>query len=98
MKIKKMELEHEHYKNTVIHERNIYEDYLKYTGRCVYYADNAVLNDYGEHYFLALSFAPDKLRIKMIALNDLISRYEWDKAQKYFETLISDVHTIIRKQ
>ena len=47
IKIKKIELQQEHFKNTVLYKRSIYENYLKYAGRCISSPDPDSLKKYG---------------------------------------------------
>lgn len=71
---------YEVYRNTILHQRDVFENYLKHAGRCIYFADSTALKDYGEFYFAALSYAPAELRGDMITANQLMLQDEWEEA------------------
>ena len=97
LKLRKLEINHEQYKETFLFNRNIFTNYLKYTGRCIYYPDDNALKEYGEHCFTALAFAPTNLRTEMLVINTAISTGETETAQKVFEQLAPKLYTIIEK-
>ncbi len=98
MKIKRMELEQEHYHNVFLHNRSIYENYLKYAGQTVILPDDKPVFNYGESYLLALACSPDHLQQKMIHANEKIVAHDWSDALKLFEDLVPDIADIIRIQ
>lgn len=93
-KIKQLELKQQEYKNTIIHQREFFENYLKHAGRCIYYADSDALKDYGEHYFSALMYAPDDLKADMIEANQLMVKCDWDNASALIEELTAKIRAI----
>ena len=93
-KIKKLELKQQEYRDTIIHQRNFFENYLKHAGRCIYYADSDALKDYGEHYFSALMYATDDLKADMIEANRLMQKDDWDNASVLIEKLSTKIHNI----
>ena len=93
-KIKKLELKQQKYRDTIIHQRNFFENYLKHAGRCIYYADSDALKDYGEHYFSALMYATDDLKADMIEANRLMQKDDWDNASVLIEKLSTKIHNI----
>lgn len=93
-KIKKLELKQQEYRNTIIHQRDFFENYLKHAGRCIYYADSEALKDYGEHYFSALMYAPDDLKADMIEANQLMLKDDWDNASVLIEKLTAKIRAI----
>lgn len=95
-KIKKLELKQEHYQNTVLHQREIFENYLRYTGRCIYHSDISAVKDYGEYYLSALAYAPKDLIGDMIEANDLISSYQWEEAVPMFEKITTKIHDVLQ--
>ena len=72
LKIKKMELLQEQFEKNTLHEREIWENYLKYTGHVVFKNKTESRQSYGEYYFKALLYAPDDIRNDMTAINYLI--------------------------
>lgn len=75
-KIRKMELRHENLQ-TVIHHRNaIFENYLRYAGRCIAVADIEASKEYYEYYFLSLLYVSSDLCLIMSKTHDLIENGE----------------------
>lgn len=97
LKMKKLELSQEHYKNTIAYQRNIFENYLKYAGRCTAYTDENALRDYGEYYLLALMYAPKELHSKMISLHTFMRTYKWTDATHALEEITPEIHAILQK-
>lgn len=91
-KIKKMELKQQEYTDTVIHQREFFENYLKHAGRCIYFADPDAQKDYGEYYFSALMYAPDDLKSDMVEANRLMLKNDLDKASILIEKLSTKIH------
>ena len=97
LKIKKMELSQEHFEKNTLHEREIWENYLKYAGHVIQRNKTESQQGYGEYYFKALLYAPDDIRSDMTAINYLI---EWNptSATKQFEEMIPKIKQLIRLQ
>lgn len=95
-KIKKMELEQQNYENTVMYKQTIFENYLKASGKCIFYSDASALKEYGEHYFRALMFADAEIRNDMIKANDYMQKYEWTKASTVIEELSAKIYASLR--
>ena len=93
-KIRRMEDLQQEYRDTVLHHRNVYENYLKYAGRCIYYADRDALKDYGEYYYSALIYAPPDIQTDMIQANKLMLEDNYDEASVLIEALATKLHTI----
>ena len=95
-KIRKLELKRQEYVETIIHQREFFENYLKHAGRCIYYADADALKDYGEHYYSALMYAPEDLKSDMIEANRLMLNDQWNDASVIIEKLSTKIHTILQ--
>ena len=93
-KIRKLELKRQEYVETIIHQREFFENYLKHAGRCIYYADTDALKDYGEHYYSALMYAPEDLKSDLIEANRLMLNDQWNDASVIIEKLSTKIHTI----
>lgn len=91
-KIRKLEIQQDQYRNTILHQRDVFENYLKHAGRCIYFADSTALKDYGEFYFAALSYAPAELRGDMITANQLMLQDEWEEATPIIESIATKIH------
>ena len=95
-KLKKMELAEQRFSNTVMHKRDIFENYLNCVGRCVNHPDASALKDYGEYYFSALMYAPLDLRDEMIAANHCINESDFVRATKIIEGLTPKIHALLQ--
>ncbi len=65
LSLKKIDMEQKHLESTILYRKSIFENYLKYAGRCISHADPNALKDYGEYYLLALLYAPSELHSEM---------------------------------
>lgn len=95
LKIKKMELSQEHFEKNTLHEREIWENYLKYTSRVIYRSNVDSQQSYGEYYFKALLYAPDDIRSDITTINELIKSNRAG-ATKQFEKTIPKIKQLIR--
>lgn len=97
LKLKRMELSQQKYNDSVLYHRNVYENYLKHAGRCIYYADLDALKDYGEYYYSALMYAPPDIQTDMIAANRLMLEDKYDEASLIIEVIAAKIHDIQQK-
>lgn len=95
-KIKKLELKQKEYENTVMYKRSLFENYLKYAGRCIYFSDIDASKYYGEFYFSALMCASPEIREDMIAVNKRIQRGEFHEATSLLEPLTAKIHATLQ--
>lgn len=95
-KIRRMEHLQQEQKDTVLYQRNIYENYLKHAGRCIYYADREALKDYGEYYYAALMYAPYDIHSDMIKANNLMLEDKYDEASPLIEIIAAKLHAILQ--
>lgn len=72
LKLRKMDIYQKTLENTMLYKRSIFENYLKYAGRCIFHSDVNALKDYGEYYLLALLYAPIELHTEMKEINVLM--------------------------
>lgn len=96
-RIHKAEMKREDYKNTILYKRSIYENYLRTAGRCIYYADDVALKDYGEHYMAALMCSEGELHAQMIEVNKHMQAYDWEKAMAGLELITPKIHALVEK-
>ena len=96
LKIKKIELGQKQLENTTYYIRSIFENYLKYAGKCISYPDAQSQKDYGECYFLALSYAPDDLVPIMVDINSAITGLDPEKATRLLEQLRPQINELLR--
>lgn len=96
LRLKKLDLQQQHIENTILYKRNIFECYLKYVGRCINFSDTNAQKDYGEYYFLALTYAPDDIRELMIEINHEITYANLDIATELLEKVTPKIHTMLK--
>lgn len=98
LKVKNLELKQLHFEQTILYKRNIYENYLKFTGRFIRRPDVDASKSYGEYYFLALTYAPKDVEDAIIQLNHLISNSNFDNATTLFEERVAPlIRTMLQK-
>ena len=96
-KMRKLELQQKHYEDTVLYKRKIFENYLRYSGKCISYATEETLHEYGEYYLLALMYSPNDLQSEMIRVNSLIRDHDWKQATSSYEKLIPMIRIELKK-
>lgn len=97
LKLKKLELHQKQLGNTTYYIRSIFENYLRYAGRCIYNSDREARKDYGEYYFLALSYVPDDISSTMININSAIYDCDYYKATTLLEQLEPSLSKLLQK-
>jgi hypothetical protein len=97
-KIKQLELEQEHIKNTILHQKNIFEKYIRYAGRYIALADQESSKEYEEYYFLSILYASEELRKKMISTHKNIEEGDWENATIHLEQLIPEIIDLLGKR
>lgn len=97
MRLKNLDLEQNNIENTILYKRTVFENYLKYAGRCIAYANDSARKDYGEYYFLALLYAPHELRSDMIQAHKAMDDNNWTSATLSFEKLTPKIHDLLQK-
>lgn len=87
LKLKKLEYEHQDKKESFFYKRGVYEDYLRYTGKCIAFVTKENLQEYGKIYSLALIYFPEELVDDLKALNDAIHNNQWDVSRSRLNEL-----------
>ena len=74
LKLKRLELKEKRYAESVIYQREIFENYLRSAGKYVKSPnlDFSKSSEYGEYYFLAYMYAPSELQQQMKCLDSYI--------------------------
>lgn len=96
IKFKKLELEQQQLEKTTYYIRSVFENYLRYAGRCIYNADRDARKDYGEYYFLALTYSPEILSDFFIKINDAIYSDDYDAAIPLLENLRFELSKLLK--
>lgn len=97
LKLKKMELNQEHLEKTTYYIRSIYENYLRYAGRCINNHDREARKDYGEYYFLALMYAPSSISDALININRAMDSMNYELATALLEKLKPDITELLQR-
>lgn len=96
IKLKKLEMKQQKLEKTTYYIRSIFENYLRYVGRCIYNADREARKDYGEYYFLALSYAPESLSKSFIQINEAVYQDDYDVAIPLLEALKPEINKLLQ--
>lgn len=94
LKLKRMELSKQEYQDSILYQRNVYENYLKHAGRFIYYTDADAQKDYGEYYYSALMYAPPDIRCAMVKANNLLLENKIEDASAIVEGIAAKIHDI----
>lgn len=95
LKVRSLDDKQAKYKETTKYKQSIIENYIKYAGRCISHANVATMHDYGEYYFLALTYSPNDIREQMKQIHSYMLAYKWDKASAALESLIPSLELLI---
>lgn len=96
IKFKKLEIQQKEREMTTYYIRSIFENYLRYSGRCIYNSDADAKKDYGEYYFLALSYSPESLSNSLVQINNAISEHDYPYATYLFEQLKPEISKLLQ--
>ena len=96
-RMRKMELKHEIYKETVVYQRKLIETYLQKTAKCIETNTDDQTNDYAESFGAVSLYLPDDLRESVIALDKSIYENDWDAAHDKFIQLLPELTTRLQK-
>lgn len=96
LKLKKLEYEQQEKVNSFFYKRGIYEDYLKYTSKCLTYGNQDALQKYGEIYGLAVIYFPEDLIDDMEKLNRVIRDSYYEERISLFNKLAPKIRTILQ--
>lgn len=97
LKIRKLDNEKQKYENSTLYKRNIFENYLRHSGRCISRASSDSMRDYGEYYLVALMYAPEDIRQKMIRMDALMRKYKWEEASALSEELAPMIRDLLQQ-
>ena len=73
-KMRKIDIEESHYQDNIAFKRNLYMNYLKYTGTYLYKKDTNNKHLYKESYYQHLGYAPQDICSILIEINDDIDK------------------------
>lgn len=92
-KIKKMELEHDHYEKAVTYQRNIFENYLRITGHYIgsEFEDYEDQKKYNDAYLSILLYTPDELKSLLVNANKFIIQKDLKQSLASFELIATKI-------
>lgn len=76
------------------HKREVFEKYFHAAGACIHYGTREDYHDFGACSSLAIFYAPENVREKMIHLEQLIdsdSRSDYDDSQESVAELLNEI-------
>lgn len=97
-KLKKIELAQEEIHNTLVHKRDILENYLSSASQCIHYPDGESSKKYGEAYSLALMFVSGDTAVRMSDLDNLIRHHKYDAASDALPVLAPKIYEVAQWQ
>ena len=74
LKLKRMELKQKEYEETIMHKRNIFENYLRYLNDVFQHPKAEALSNYAQYYSLAYMYLPDDVREKLSNVNHKLGK------------------------
>lgn len=95
-KIRKLELQQQHYRDTVIHQRDIIENYFHAASQCFHTPIGETFSQYGNWHCIAVMYAPTELREQMIRINTLATDQKWKEATALLEDLANKMNILIQ--
>ena len=96
LKVKKLELEQNHKDKTTYYVRSIFENYLRYTGKCIDRMISETEGNYGEYYFLALTYSPSHIADALISINASIHNGDLESAASQLEQLRPQIAELLQ--
>ena len=96
LKMKKLELELQEKKELLFYRREVYENYLKYTMRCIHRDDNESAHLYDEYYALALIYFPSELTPVLMDINQCVTTRNGFQSLDAFNELSKNVRGILK--
>ena len=96
LKVKKLELEQNHKDKTTYYVRSIFENYLRYTGKCINLMISETEGNYGEYYFLALTYSPSHIADALISINASIHNGDLESAASQLEQLRPQIAELLQ--
>lgn len=91
LKLKRLELKEKRYAESVVYQRQLFENYLRCAGKFSKSADTKESAEYGEAFFLAYLYAPSELRPLMESLDTFIVKYDADGASRMLPLVTSAI-------
>lgn len=81
---------------TTYYVRSIFENYLRYTGKCINLMISETEGNYGEYYFLALTYSPSHIADALISINASIHDGDLESATSQLEQLRPQIAELLQ--
>lgn len=95
-KLKKLELDQQHFERTTMHKRELIENYLRATGSFLAWPDDQTKKEYGNYYFKALLYVGGDIRVLMENVNAHIDLTEFTTAAEQLEIAIPEIEQFLQ--
>lgn len=90
-RLKKMELEQKSYEQSVLHKREIFENFLSAFNKVCQLQTNESISEYSSCYSLVYIYLPKHVRDELGEINLLIKQIYWMDVIKYVDRISMDV-------
>jgi hypothetical protein len=94
--LRSIEMKRDFYNQTVVHNRDILENYLKCAGHCVSTNSDIDFSEYSDSYYRALMHASPDIRVKMMKANSLIASGHLSDAGSILESIAPAIDELIK--
>lgn len=95
-KIKKMELDQQHFEQSIMYKRSVLENYLKTVGKFLAYNSSDNESEYDSAYLLALMYVTPDIYLEMLEIHKLISELKYPEALNKLEKLTPKLHALLQ--
>lgn len=91
LKLKRLESSQKRYEDTVLHKREIFENFLSAFNQVCQLPTNEAIAQYSSSYSLVYVYLPKKVRDDLGTVNLLINNKKYNEAIKYVDAISMDI-------
>ncbi len=91
LKLKRLESSQKRYEDTVLHKREIFENFLSAFNQVCQLPTNEAIAQYSSSYSLVYIYLPKKVRDDLGTVNLLINNKKYNEAIKYVDAISMDI-------
>lgn len=91
IKLKRLESSQKRYEDTVLHKREIFENFLSAFNQVCQLPTNEAIAQYSSSYSLVYIYLPKKVRDDLGTVNLLINNKKYNEAIKYVDAISMDI-------
>lgn len=96
LKIKKLELQQQHYEDTILYKRSILENYLRYLSQCSKCDKRETRMQYSEYYSLAYCYVPNNVQKMMSELDKKFEYCPVDITTKDLDSITEAISNLLQ--